>query len=91
MNLRYGFGIGALTESTARQQLVTQYGFLFAGSGFKEEVLPTEISVALLQIDLMVGMYGTDEVNGTGQRPVLSQLVFRIDSPAQIGRVGTGR
>ena len=91
MHLRYGFGVIAFGERTTRQQRVAQNGLQFTGTSLYEEVLPLQVDVALLQVSLMVGMYGGNGIHGARQLPVFGQLVFYVDGSPHVGCIRTCR
>ena len=65
MNLGDGLGIGAFDKRSDGEQIVAHHQRLFSTSNLKEKALPTQVGIALLQIHLMVGMYGTHHIHCT--------------------------
>ena len=63
--LRYRLGIGAFGEVPYAEALVAQHLPLFPATHLEEELPPADVAVALLQVRLVVGMYGSHHVDGS--------------------------
>ena len=72
MNLWYGLGIGALDKVSYAEPLVTKHWAQLSAACLEEEVLPADIGIALLQVNLVVGMYGADDIDGSRQSEVVA-------------------
>lgn len=72
VNLWYGLGISALDKVTYAEPLVAKHGAQLSAAGLEEEVLPADVGIALLQVDLVVGMDGADDIDGSRQSEVVA-------------------
>ena len=72
MNLRYGFGISALDKVTYAEPLVAKHWAQLSAASLEEEVLPADVGIALLQVDLVVGMDGANDIDSSRQGEVVA-------------------